>query len=431
MVGAVTIFLLIGVYVRGAVAPPVQDIFLSEGRRLSKRQQRHPPQEEQAQQTSFLENLAAAAGPAIAWDWAAPIGASNSPDSDGCSWSAFEPPSARVNSSICLRPGADLLADTIRRKHYWPECADLPAMFAAAPASDDPQPSAQAAAAALFIDIGANVLACSVHMLLASDATVVSFEPGPDNAFYASRSLLRLTQEGGPVPDAAKRLLLMRAALGTEASGEQLLHQAVGNAGHAVIGQKPTQYAPLGHVAAQKILIRRLDDLLWPPGARSSGTPAPSIALLKVDVEGYECEVIKGMPELLKAGAVASMKLEVFDILLRVQGCSAAKLQRLVADAGFLLYRSGEDSTGLPSKASLLAPETVPMLAQGVPYNLWCVRQRAPTAEGMAAAPPSPPSGGDAATPGGVEADRRRRRQLVRKQRTARRLADLFKMKVR
>ena len=258
------------------------------GRQLrQERQQRR--QDGQRHNLLLFDSIRAAAGADVAWDFHGPIGTpspSLGSNGDGCSWSTFAPQNARVNGSICLRPGADLLADQIRSKLYWPECADLPAMLAAAApvhgvASSEPP---------IVLDIGANVGACSLHMLMTTNATVISFEPGQDNAFYASRSLLRLSGKdgsglGGAVPDADKRLLLVRAALGG-ATGEQLLHQAVGNAGHAMIGRVSNQFAPKGHVPAQRVVIRKTDDLLWPASARMAGTPPPSIALLKIDVEG-------------------------------------------------------------------------------------------------------------------------------------------------
>lgn len=153
------------------------------------------------------------------------------------------------------------------------------------------------------------------------------------------------------------------------------------------------------------------------------------------------------MQTLLRAGAVASIKLEVFDILLRLQGCSALQLQRLVSDAGFLLYRSGDESTGVPTEASRISPDSVPSLAQGVPYNLWCIH-RAPSPPSLTP-PPSPASsdsgpGPDAAGSEAIAAaaasavpvvpsvvgasapmgEWRRRRQFLRKQRTLRRLAE-------
>ena len=170
------------------------------------------------------------------------------------------------------------------------------------------------------------------------------------------------------------------------------------------------------------------------------------------------------MRELLASGAIASMKLEVFDVLLKLQGCSALQLQRLVSQAGFTLYRISEDATSIPDRSAVVSPETVPSLSQGVPYNLWCVRHSPPSspeaspggsagsdatrlAKDVAASEPSPSpptSGGGsmemsgsaasaevAAEPslsGGAADERpvewRRRRSLNRKLRTTRRLEE-------
>lgn len=83
------------------------------------------------------------------------------------------------------------------------------------------------------------------------------------------------------MPDAAGRMSLIPSALGS-ASAHQLLHQAIGNAGHAVIGQRPMGYAPKGHVAPQPIQVQRLDDVLWPLESREITLP-PSIALMKIE----------------------------------------------------------------------------------------------------------------------------------------------------
>ena len=123
----------------------------------------------------------------------------------GCSWARFTPPGTPglqppVNGSICLRNETDLLCDEVRRRGYWPECADLPGLYARAVAtlaaeierrprvSFPPGPL-------LFVDAGANVGACSLHMLLATTAHVVSFEPGALNLFHASSSFLEAQQQ--------------------------------------------------------------------------------------------------------------------------------------------------------------------------------------------------------------------------------------------
>jgi len=294
-------------------------------------------------------------------------------------------PCAFMNTSVCLHGGEDLLTAEVRAGGFWRECADLPAMLERTPSSTPEVPP-------LFVDIGANVGACSVHMLLTTAAYVVAFEPGGDNLFYVTSSLQAL--RAAQMPGAAGRMSLIPSALGS-ASAHQLLHQAIGNAGHAVIGQRPTGYAPKGHVAPQPIQVQRLDDVLWPLESREITLP-PSIALMKIDVEGFECEVLRGMRSLLGARAVQAIKIEVFETLLRLQGCSALELRKLLAEAGFEAYVASSDSSSLPAD-NRLAPDAY-TTATGLPYNLYCMLTE-PKLSSASATPPlslpllfSPPS---------------------------------------
>ena len=63
--------------------------------------------------------------------------------------------------------------------------------------------------------IGSNVGACSLHMLLTTDAQIIAFEPGADNLHYATRSLLRLANEVQVFSCARVRARTHRAAFGS------------------------------------------------------------------------------------------------------------------------------------------------------------------------------------------------------------------------
>ena len=174
------------------------------------------------------------------WSWSVPI-----PHTDGamgCRWARLEPPATPglrrpENGTVCLRQADDLLCNAIVREHYWSECADLPSLYA--------KSSESAGGGGLFLDVGANIGACSLHMLLSTDAPVIALEPSPNNLFYAGSSLLRLSQD---LPDTRLRLTLLPLAVGSENSSSSL-YSAIGNAGHSVIALQPKQYAPLGAVA--------------------------------------------------------------------------------------------------------------------------------------------------------------------------------------
>ena len=45
--------------------------------------------------------------------------------------------------------------------------------------------------------------------------------------------------------------------------------------------------------------MRTLDDVLWPEPARSEAPP-PTVVLLKLDLEGFECKAVHGMRHLLQ-----------------------------------------------------------------------------------------------------------------------------------
>jgi len=294
-----------------------------------------------------------------------------------CAWARFTPPRTAgmqppVNGSICLRNETDLLCDEVRRIGYWPECADLPGLYTRAVATLTAEIQRRPRVAfprgpLLFVDAGANVGACTLHMLLATSAKVVSFEPSGANLFHASSSILGVRAQAP-----AARLRLYPIALGAS-NDSGLLYSAVGNAGHSVVNSKAAFYAPKGHEVAQRILVRTLDDVLWPEPSRYKAPP-PTVVLLKLDVEGFECKVLHGMRRLLQAHAVRFIKTEVFDYGLRQQGCSGVELQQLLAGAGFRLYPTDPTDPGVHPAQTSLNPDVLLGTLTGDPYNLYCVQ---------------------------------------------------------
>ena len=86
-----------------------------------------------------------------------------------CRWAVLQPPptyglQAPINGSICLRPAGDLLSDALAAGGHWDECDDLPELYTIG-RSHGMMPERAA-----ILDVGMNIGACTLHLLLATDA---------------------------------------------------------------------------------------------------------------------------------------------------------------------------------------------------------------------------------------------------------------------
>ena len=144
--------------------------------------------------------------------------------------------------------------------------------------------------------------------------------------------------------------------------------------------ERLARFDPSDFGAAEEVLVRSGDDVLW-PRRREGHVPAPRFAMMKLDVEGFECNALRGMRRLLAAGAVQTAKLEVFDAALRAQGCSGVELQRLLSESGFRLYPTLPDleearchwsDAASPPRHKPLSPNRLHGQAE-FPYNIYAV----------------------------------------------------------
>jgi len=170
----------------------------------------------------------------------------------------------------------------------------------------------------LFVDVGANFGWYSLMLARCAQAapgdaagtTVVAIEPDP-----ASFELL----QGNLSRNRIESVVALRVGVGAQAMTATLSDVERGNPGARTV--RPVRTA----LAATTIEIKPLDVLLAPYDG--------PIALLKMDIEGYEMDALMGAPETL--ARTDRLLVEYSPRFLRACGHNPADLLALLRDAGF------------------------------------------------------------------------------------------------
>lgn len=193
----------------------------------------------------------------------------------------------------------------------------------------------------VMVDVGANIGVHSLpvaRMLQASgsEGGVYAFEPAPDTA----ERLRRMAERNG----VASRVEVVQVALGDRPRTASLrsateytsldvgMRSLYGSGGDAI----PVQVTPFDTWAESARLTR------WD--------------VLKMDVEGAEAEVLRGMQRTLSTLRPRLLAIEVVDEHLRRAGSSRTELVSLLESVGYRELPPSELINGVP--ASVMAPNT-------------------------------------------------------------------------
>jgi FkbM family methyltransferase len=170
---------------------------------------------------------------------------------------------------------------------------------------------------AIFVDAGANIGACTI-LLAAHGAITISFEPSPSNLFYFTSTVLAQPEE------VRRRITVFPYGLG-DTTGNHVLYAQPGNQGNSVVDvvtpDTPAQYESMFR-SHYEIQVTTLDRVLYPE-ARLKGL---DVALMKVDVQGYEVRLLHGAHRLLAGRFIKHVKVECSDAWLRNQGATPRQL---------------------------------------------------------------------------------------------------------
>tara|TARA_B100001057_G_scaffold398878_1_gene409639 strand:- start:270 stop:1190 length:921 start_codon:yes stop_codon:yes gene_type:complete len=184
----------------------------------------------------------------------------------------------------------------------------------------------------VIVEIGANIGACTLQLLLQTNATVLAFEPSPLNLYHLTESLVRTSRKHTSL---VQRVVVFPIGIG-DARQTQTIFVAKGNAGNSVINRKVRDHSSQDMSLSYRVVVSTLDSVL---SAHTFMTRS-AISIAKIDVQGFECRVLDGMTNIASAGGISAISVELASGWLSPHGCSPqlalAKLYRL----GFKLNTS-------------------------------------------------------------------------------------------
>jgi FkbM family methyltransferase len=164
------------------------------------------------------------------------------------------------------------------------------------------------------VDVGANVGYFSFLSAarVGPSGRVLAVEPSPQ----AHAALRRAVDD-----NRLSQVRVVNAALGRSPGATGLFVPP------AALGNHAPSMIPTDGWEAVRVPVVRLDDLLTEHNL-------PQVDLLKIDVEGYELEVLAGAETAFRAGRVRAVLCEFNDNLLRKAGASADRLWDWLAGHG-------------------------------------------------------------------------------------------------
>ena len=169
------------------------------------------------------------------------------------------------------------------------------------------------------LDIGSNIGLYSILLadLVGAAGRVFAFEPDP----VLFQAALSNTLSNGK----QDIVLLRNVALGSK-PGDAMLYRPQFNSGDNRLSASPT------HKEAVRVRVETLDSIL----------PNEKIDFIKMDVQGWEAEVLRGMEQILKRNSQAQIYFEYWPEGLRRAGEDVLAPVGILHAYGFRLFHPGK-----------------------------------------------------------------------------------------
>jgi FkbM family methyltransferase len=173
----------------------------------------------------------------------------------------------------------------------------------------------------IYLDVGGNIGSCVMEMLMSTDANIVVLEPHPHNLAQLTTTLMAQTE------DNRNRVRVVPVGAGN--TTEQFpMHIATDNRGNSVMNVQIKDTPSQNFLDPTTVYVERIDDII--------DASKVIIPLVKMDIQGFECRALDGMPVLL-SNAIDTFTGEMADNFLRPQGCSAQGMKQRLEQHGFVV----------------------------------------------------------------------------------------------
>mmetsp|Transcript_23291 Transcript_23291/g.26966 ORF Transcript_23291/g.26966 Transcript_23291/m.26966 type:complete len:449 (+) Transcript_23291:141-1487(+) len=214
-----------------------------------------------------------------------------------CDFTTFTSAATGKSAQMCVHTFPDFVSDSIRNRREWNDCNVLSSIWNDSTHNEK----------SVYVEIGANIGACVMEMLLGTEANIIAFEPHPMNLFNLKKTVSKLA------PALQDRLQLVPVGLGDK-EGSSTIYAANNNMGNAIIGKiiKDDNGQRFDEKLQFTVNVERLDSILY------SDIDVP---LMKMDAQGFECHILEGMGHII-ADAVDVIKFEWAAKWLRAQNCT-------------------------------------------------------------------------------------------------------------
>ena len=189
-----------------------------------------------------------------------------------CRWISFY----SHNYKMCVHEGIDTVSDEIARVGRWRDCDILSKLWKEIPSTLSGE----------YVEIGANIGACMMEMLVTTNDTKITvFEPNPLNLFCLTSTIANLPSYE------QSRIIVYPYALGEKESTSTLYSHST-NKGNSIVGKNVDDGSDTkkGGIEEYTINIIRYDSVV---------TEKKKVKLMKLDAQGFECSIVRGMGKLV------------------------------------------------------------------------------------------------------------------------------------